>query len=76
MIKCVLMVVMGMTNEYINFYRQKFDLPMGSPVSGVFACFILEFLELGPFQHILPKDATYYRYIDDAILIYPHDSSL
>ena len=44
---------------------------MGSPLSGALACIYLEFLEAGPFQAIIPKDAHLFRYIDDALLIYP-----
>ena len=55
-----------------TYYQQKFGLPMGSPLSGVLACIYLEFLEAGPFKRIIPSDATYYRYIDDALLIYPN----
>ena len=53
------------------FYKQKFGLPMGSPLSGLLACLYLEFLEAGPFKYIIPKDAQYFRYIDDTLIIYP-----
>ena len=52
-----------------KYYKQKFGLPMGSPLSGVIACLFLEFLEAGPFKNILPKNSTFLRYIDDTILI-------
>ena len=63
--------------EYNNrFYKQKFGLPMGSPLNGVLACIYLEFLESGPFKCIIPNTARYFRYIDDILLIYPHDLDL
>ena len=49
---------------------------MGSPLSGVLACIYLEFLESGPFKHIIPNTAHYFRYIDDILLIYPQDLDL
>ena len=54
-----------------SFYKQKFGLPMGSPLSGALACLYLETLEAGPFQEILPKNSIYLRYIDDTLLICP-----
>ena len=59
-----------------KYYKQKLGLPMGSPVSGVLACLFLEFLESGPFSYILPKTTTYFRYIDDALIIYPRQTNL
>ena len=49
---------------------------MGSPLSGVLACIYLEFLESGPFKHIIPNTAHYFRYIDDILFIYPQDLDL
>lgn len=49
---------------------------MRSPLSGVMACIFFEFLKSGPFQNILPKQSTYFHYIDDVLLIYPHDTNL
>lgn len=57
-----------------NFYKCKFGLPMGSPLSRVMTCLFLEFLET--FQYIHSKDAIYFQYIDNSLLIYPHDTSL
>ena len=63
--------------QYNNiFYKQKFGLPMGSPLSGVLACIYLEFLESCPFKYIIPNTACYFRYIDDTLLIYPQDLDL
>ena len=49
---------------------------MGSPLSGILACIYLEFLESGPFKHIIPNTAHYFRYIDDILFIYPQDLDL
>ena len=63
--------------QYNNtFYKQKFGLPMGSPLSGVLACIYLEFLESGPFRYIIPNTAHFFRFIDDILLIYPQDPDL
>ena len=62
--------------QYNIFYKQKFVLPMGSPLNGVLACIYLEFLESGPFKYIMPNTARYFRYIDDILLIYLQDLDL
>ena len=49
---------------------------MGSSLSGVLACIYLEFLQSGPFKHIIPNTAHYFRYIDDILFIYPQDLEL
>ena len=59
-----------------HYYKQTTGLPMGSPLSGALACLFLELLEAGPFQYIFPKNIVYYRYIDDALLIYPNNINL
>lgn len=46
---------------YNNFYRQKFGLSMGSPLSGVLASLFLEFLECGSFKNALPQESSYYK---------------
>ena len=54
----------------LYFYKQKFRLPMGYPLSGVFAYIYLEFLESGPIRYILPSSASYFWYIDDILFIH------
>ena len=49
---------------------------MGSPLSGVIACFFLEFLESGISKFIIPKDLNYFCHIDDTLLIYPWNYDL
>lgn len=59
-----------------NRFRQKFELPVGSPLSEGFACIFLEFLESCPFHKIIHKESAYSRYIDDTLLIYNHEANL
>ena len=59
-----------------TFYKQKFGLPMDSQHSALLACIYLEFLESGPFTYIIPNNASYFRYIDDILLIHPQDLDL
>ena len=59
-----------------TLYKQKFGLPMGSPISPVLACLYLEFLESGSFNKILPRTSTYLRYIDDVLIIYPRRTKI
>ena len=63
--------------QYNNIsYKQKFGLPMGSPLSRVLAYIYLEFLECGPFKYITPNTDCYFRYMDNILLIYPQDLDL
>lgn len=48
---------------------------MGSPLSGVLACIFFELLEL-VFSRVFYLRKTYFRYIDDALLIYPLKTTL
>ena len=59
-----------------TFYKQTFGLPMGSALSAPLACLYLELLEAGPFKEIIPSDTHYFRYIDDALIIYPQQVDL
>ena len=55
------------------FYKQKFDLPIGSLFNAVLTCIYLEFLESGPFKYIISSNPSYFTYIDDISFIYPQD---
>ena len=46
---------------------------MGNPLSGFQACLFLEFLESGPFKYRLPTNTTYFRYIDDILILQPQN---
>ena len=59
-----------------GLYRQKAGLPMGSPLSGILACLFLEALETESFRHIIPEGTIYFRYVDDALIIYPRNTDL
>ena len=41
-----------------TFYKHKFGLPIGSPLSGIFACNYLEILESGPFKYIISSSSS------------------
>ena len=71
-------IILNSSSKYflLHFYKQKFGLPMGSPLCGVLACLFLEFLESGPFQYILPNNSNFFRYIDDMLFIYPKNCNL
>ena len=60
----------------IFFYKQKFGLPMDSPLSDVIACIYLEFLKSGPFRHIIPSNSNHFRYVDVILFIYPKELDL
>ena len=63
--------------QYNNILlKQKFGLPMGSPLSRVLACIYQEFFESGPFRYIIPNTALNFRYIDDILLFYSQDLDL
>ena len=73
---CSLCCSINFFNFNNNLYTQKFGLPMGSPISCGIACLFLELLESNPFQYIFPKNSHYFRYIDDALFIYPKNTNL
>ena len=56
-----------------KFYKQKYGLPMGNPLSKILACLFLEFLDSGPFKYRLPSNTTYFRYIDDILIFLPQN---
>ena len=63
-----------MTNTKFNkFYKQKYGLPIGNPLSGVLVCLFKEFLESGAFKYRLPSNTTHFRYIDDILIFLPQN---
>ncbi|XP_076043662.1 uncharacterized protein LOC143026776 [Oratosquilla oratoria] len=50
-------------------------LPMGSPLSAVAASLYLEMLERDHYLKIIPKDAHWFRYVDDCLLIFPAENN-
>ena len=56
-----------------TFYKQKFCLPISSQLSSVLACIYLEFLESDPFEYIILSNSSYFRHIDNILLIYPQE---
>ena len=73
--KFIKICTLGMSHYYFQpnntFYKQKFGLPIGSPLSGVLTCIYIELLESGPFNYIILSNSNYSQYIDDILLIYP-----
>ena len=51
-----------------KFYKQKYGLLMGNPLSRVLACLFLGFLESGPFKYRLLSNTTYFRYINNILI--------
>ena len=49
---------------------------MENPLSRVFACLFLEFLESGLFKYRLPSDTTYFRYIHDILIFQPQNTKI
>ncbi|XP_076039363.1 uncharacterized protein LOC143024443 [Oratosquilla oratoria] len=49
-------------------------LPMGSPLSAVAASLYLEMLERDHYRKIIPKDAHWFRYVDDCLLVFPAEN--
>ena len=60
--------------KFNKFYKQKYGLPKGNPLSGVLACLFLEFLE--SFKYRLPSNTTYSRYIDDILIFLPQNTKI
>lgn len=69
------------TNQYYSsfdndFYKQKFRLQLGLAHSGNLACLFILVVEVGTFQSIFPKQLTYSKYNDNAVLLYPRKTTL
>ena len=58
-----------------EFYNQNFGMAMSNPLSPVLSNLFMEFFERELLPSILPKDAIWYRYVDDILCIWPiaHD---
>ena len=81
-VNCILELVdLCTTNLYFhfeeNFYKQKFGMAMGNPLSPVLANLFLEHIE----SDILPtydnvKPSFWYRYVDDILCLVDNDFDL
>ena len=67
---CVNNNVFQFQNE---FYRQKFGISMGSPLSPVLANLYMEYFESELLPSITPQPILWYRYVDDIIALWPND---
>ena len=56
-----------------SFYRQKFGIVMGGPLSPVLANLYMEYFESELLPSITPQPALWYRYVDDIIAIWPNE---
>ena len=57
-------------------YVQHEGLAMGSPLSPVAACLFMEMLENEEYGKIMGEDTTWFRYVDDILIITPEDTDL
>ena len=58
-----------------KFYRQKFGISMGSPLSPVLANLFMEYFESQLLPSITPKPLMWLRYVDDVFLIWPENEN-
>ena len=56
--------------------KQKFGLPMSSPLSCFIACIYLELLGSARLKYIIPRSSNYFQYIDVILLIYQQELNL
>ena len=66
-------------NKFIfdgNFYKQKFGLSMGNPLSPVLSNLYMEFFEIHLLSNIKPNNVTWFRYIDDILCFWPANVNL
>ena len=57
-------------------YAQHQGLAMGSPLSPVASCLLMEMLEKEKFTKIMGNDTRWYRYVDDVFIVAPKDMDL
>lgn len=57
-------------------YVQQYGLAMGSPLSPAAACLFMELLEEEKFKNIMGQETTWLRYVDDVLIITPHDMDM
>ena len=59
-----------------NFYKQKFGMAMGNPLSPVLSNLYMEFFEAKILSRILPRNIYWFRYVDDIFCIWPKSENL
>jgi retron-type reverse transcriptase len=55
-----------------QFYEQTDGVAMGSPLSPVTANFFMKYFEKKAIEQATHKPACWFRYVDDAFVIWPH----
>jgi hypothetical protein len=55
-----------------SFYDQKDGVMVGSPLPSVIANFYMEHFEQQAISSAIKKPARWYRYMDDAFMVWPH----
>ena len=56
-----------------NFFRQKFGIAMGSPLSPILANLYMEMFESELLPTISPAPVAWFRYVDDILAVWPDD---
>ena len=56
-----------------EFYRQRFGISMGSPLSPVLANLFMEYFESELLPSVSPKPMLWLRYVDDILMFWPND---
>ena len=59
-----------------KYYSQKFGMAMGNPLSPVLSNLYMEFFESKILKNFLPKNAVWFRYVDDIICLWPVNENL
>ena len=59
-----------------KFYKQKFGLSMGNPLSPVLSNIYMEFFEKNLLTKIKYNSIVWYRYIDDILCLWPENENL
>lgn len=54
-----------------KFYSQNFGMAMGNPLSPVLSNLYMEFFEKKILNNIIPRNVTWFRYVDDIICVWP-----
>lgn len=57
-------------------YKQHRGLAMGSPLSAVCAALFMEMLEMDDFIRIIGRGASWFRYMDDILVVVPKETNL
>ena len=57
-------------------FKQHRGLAMGSPLSAVMASLFMETLETDEYVRIIGRDAKWYRYVDDVLVIVPQNTDV